>query len=413
MKIQPVRGTQDLQGQSVLLYRHIENLAKDLTALYGYEEIKTPIFEFTDVFHRTLGETSDVVHKETYTFSDRSGDSLTLRPEGTAGIARSFISEGLAQNLPLKFYYSGPMFRHERPQKGRYRQFHQIGVECLGLDSAYADIESIAMAFRFLEKLGITPSCQLEINTLGDQASRQKYREVLVDYFSKFKNDLSADSQVRLEKNPLRILDSKDPKDQTIAAGAPKATLSENSLRFFTDVQEGLSLLDIPFKLNANLVRGLDYYTHTVFEITTTQLGSQGTVLAGGRYDGLIEMMGGPATPGFGWAAGIERLSELVAQNFTEKKPLQIAVIAADAAGEKKALQVCEVLRKNNYTCENILSGSGVGKKMKRANKIEARYAVVLGATEVATNVLTVKNLQTGQQESTTMDVFLDVLAKA
>jgi histidyl-tRNA synthetase len=221
-KLQRVRGTRDLLSQDNQIYRYVEEAAWNLTQRFGYQEIDTPIFEFSEVFHRTLGETSDVIHKETYTFTDRGGDSLTLRPEGTAGIARAFISEGLTQNLPLKFYYSGPMFRYERPQKGRYRQFHQLGVECLGLETPLADVDSILLGWELLQSLGLAEKCRLEINTLGDSESRSRYREALVAYFSTFRKELSPDSQMRLEKNPLRILDSKDLGDQKLVAGAPR-----------------------------------------------------------------------------------------------------------------------------------------------------------------------------------------------
>ncbi len=399
--LQRVRGTQDLLPEISRKFRHIENLAWSQARHYGYGEIETPLFEATEVFHRTLGETSDMVHKETYTFQDRGGDSLTLRPEGTAGIARAFISEGLAQKLPLKFFYSGSMFRYERPQKGRYRQFHQVGVECLGYDHPLSDVEVILLAADFLKDLNLLSSCQLQLNTLGDPTSRQQYRDKLVEYFSRFKNDLSADSQMRLEKNPLRILDSKDPGDRKLIVDCPQMqdSLTTESLQFFEKVQQGLQKNNVPFELTSTLVRGIDYYTHTVFEFVTDQLGAQGTVLAGGRYDGLIQSMGGPQTPGVGWAAGLERLAELTAESLIPTTPLKAALIPADEAGELWALQVAHELRVQGHTVEILWNGN-VGKKMKKAASLSAEYALIVGTTEAQTQTVTAKNLATGEQKT-------------
>ena len=398
-KIQRVRGTRDLLPEDNQIFRFVEESAHAKALQYGYGEIVTPIFEFSEVFHRTLGETSDVVSKETYDFQDRGGESLTLRPEGTAGVARSFISEGMMQNLPLKFYYSGPMFRYERPQKGRYRQFFQIGVECLGYDSPLADVECIALAWDLLKTIKISDECTLEINTLGDLESRAAYREKLVEYFSQHKESLSEDSKVRLEKNPLRILDSKDEGDRKLIANAPtlKDNLNEKSQKFFSAVISGIEKLGIPYRINSTLVRGLDYYCHTVFEFTTTKLGAQGTVLAGGRYDGLIEMMGGPSTPAVGWAAGIDRLSDLTPREITEKKQVFLAVIGADDAGEAESVKVAHELRSRNLKTENFLSGK-MGKKMQKANKVGAHYALIIGEKEVQENKITIKKLTTGDQ---------------
>ncbi len=399
-KIQPVRGTRDLLPQDNRLYRWIEENGWNLAQSFGYQEIDTPIFEFSEVFHRTLGETSDVIHKETYTFIDRGGDSLTLRPEGTAGIARAFISEGLTQNLPLKLFYSGPMFRYERPQKGRYRQFHQVGVECLGLETPWADVESILLAWQFLEALGLAKKCQLELNTLGDGESRKAYREALVEYFSKYKKDLSPDSQLRLEKNPLRILDSKDANDRKLIANAPtlQGYLNKTSHEFFAQVQEGAAKLSIPVHLNTQLVRGLDYYCHTVFEFVTTELGAQGTVLAGGRYDGLIEMMGGPRTPGIGWAAGLERLSDLLDPALLPAVNSRWIVIPADATGEAQALSLCRELRKPGIIVEVLWTGQ-VGKRMKKASNLGAQLVFILGESEVQSKTVVCKNMLTGEQK--------------
>ncbi len=399
-KLQRVRGTRDLLPEDSLLFRFVEESAYKKAVLYGYGEIKTPIFEFSDVFHRTLGETSDVVNKETYDFTDRGGESLTLRPEGTAGVARAFISEGMMQNLPLKLYYSGPMFRYERPQKGRYRQFYQLGAECLGYESPLADVECIALAWDVLREIGIADECTLEINTLGDVESRAVYRDTLVRYFTAHKDQLSDDSKMRLEKNPLRILDSKDEGDKKLNANAPKLEQSLNTIsqEFFKKVLDGIEKLGIPYKVNSHLVRGLDYYCHTVFEFTTTKLGAQGTVLAGGRYDGLIETMGGPKTPGVGWAAGIDRLADLTPKELAVKNEVLIAIIGADDQGEEESIKVAHEIRGRGLKAENFLSGK-MGKKMQKANKIGAHYALILGSNEVANKTVTVKNFATGEQK--------------
>src|SRR3546814_550254 len=292
-------------------HRVVVETARALAARYGYHEMATPVFEFTEVFKRTLGETSDVVTKEMYTFSIGDGEQVTLRPEATAGVARALISGGLTQSLPLKVFYNGPMFRHERPQKGRYRQFHQIDVELLGVSEPLADVEIIALGADILAALGLGEHTTLELNTLGDLESRKAYRAALVDYFSAYQDKLSADSRDRLVRNPLRILDSKDQGDRKLIEGAPLFGdyLNQQSRDFFARVLEGLDLLGIGYTLNDRLVRGLDYYTHTAFEFTTTALDAQGTVLAGGRYDGLVETMGGPSVPGIGRSE--EHTSEL------------------------------------------------------------------------------------------------------
>ncbi|MBK9321878.1 MAG: histidine--tRNA ligase [Bdellovibrionaceae bacterium] len=411
-KLQRVRGTRDLLPEECLKFRYVEANAYSLATLYGYGEIETPIFEFSEVFHRTLGETSDVVNKETYTFTDRGGESITLRPEGTAGVARAFVSEGMAQNLPLKFFYSGPMFRYERPQKGRYRQFKQIGVECLGIESPLADVDCIALAWDLLNKIKIANECHLEINTLGDIASRILYRKALVDYFSQHQGQLSADSKMRLEKNPLRILDSKDEGDRALFAKAPSLHdfLNEESSSFFKAVVSGIESLGIPYKINPRLVRGLDYYCHTVFEFVTASLGAQGTVLAGGRYDGLIEMMGGPKTPGIGWAAGIDRLADLIPVDSYKKATPLIAVIPADASGEIQALKTSHQLRSSGHKVELLLSGK-MGKRFQKADKLGADYAIVIGENEVTSGKVAVKNLKTGEQESLSTEELLSKLS--
>lgn len=400
-QLQPVRGTQDLLPEMCESFRILDNKALSLAERFGYREIDTPMFEFTEVFHRTLGETSDAVTKETYTFLDRGGDSITLRPEGTAGIARAFISNGMAQNLPLKFYYSGPMFRYERPQKGRYRQFHQIGVEALGYENPESDIECISLAALLLTELGLQDKVQLEINSLGDQESRMKHRDLLVEYLSRFKSDLSADSQIRLEKNPLRILDSKDEKDRKLLADAPALSDSLNidSKKFFDAVLTGLSNLGLSYTINSKLVRGFDYYTHSVFEFTTTLLGAQSAVLAGGRYNGLISLMGGPQTQGVGWASGMERLALLIdANSFIQKSPLWV-ILPAEERAEAFCMKLAFDLRKQGRRVE-ILSSGNMGKRMKKADKLGAKKALIIGGTELDTSTVTIKDLTSGAQST-------------
>jgi histidyl-tRNA synthetase len=409
--LQPVRGTHDLLPEDGRKHRFIVDTARELSARYGYEEIATPIFEFTEVFKRTLGDTSDVVTKEMYTFADRSGDMITLRPEGTAGVARALISGGLSQNLPLKYFYTGPMFRHERPQKGRLRQFHQIGIELLGVAAPLGDVEMIALGAHILDALGVLSSTKLELNTLGDDESRHAYRAVLVDYFKGHFDKLSEDSRDRLERNPLRILDSKDAGDRALIADAPVFDdyLTDAARDFFAQVCEGLERIGIAYALNPRLVRGLDYYGHTAFEFTTDALGAQGTVLAGGRYDGLVATMGGPSTPGVGWAAGIERLAMLTEGAVAAPRP--VAVIPLGAAAEAVALELTHKLRRAGIAVDLGYSGN-LSRRMKRANKLGACHAVILGDDELAQGVATLRNMETGEQESVPLADVGDRLAR-
>ena len=398
-KLQPVRGTHDLLPEDVARHRHVIEAFREVALRFGFGEIATPIFEFSEVFKRTLGETSDVVTKEMYSFTDRGGEEITLRPEYTAGIARAFISGGLSQNLPLKFFASGPMFRYERPQKGRLRQFHQLDAEILGVSEPLADIEVIALGDQLLGDLGIAQQTTLELNSLGDRESRAAYRAALVAYFSGHRHQLSQESLLRLERNPLRILDSKEESDRRIIAGAPEMGdyMNAESADFFAAVRDGLDQLGIAYKLNSRLVRGLDYYTHTAFEFTTTSLGAQSAVIAGGRYDGLIEAMGGPLTPGIGWASGIERLAMLIAAPPVVRR--LIAVIPTDAEALRESLVLTHRLRQAGFTVDLGYRGT-VGKRMKRANKLGARAAVLLGEDERAAGAVTLRNLDTGEQES-------------
>ncbi|WP_031440459.1 histidine--tRNA ligase, partial [Sphingomonas sp. FUKUSWIS1] len=309
-----IRGTQDIFGDEQRRFAHVLSTFERVRALYCFQRIDIPVFESTAVFARSLGETTDVVSKEMYTFEDRGGDSLTLRPEFTAGIARAYLTEGWQQFAPLKITTSGPVFRYERPQKGRFRQFHQIDAEVIGAAEPAADVELLVLADQLLRELGIADGVTLQLNTLGDAETREAWRAALVAHFEAHRGELSEDSLTRLEKNPMRILDSKDPKDRPIADSAPDidAYLTPEARAFFDAVTAGLDAAGVAWERNARLVRGLDYYRHTAFEFVTDRLGSQGTVLAGGRYDGLIGSLGGPETAGVGWAAGVERLAMLL-----------------------------------------------------------------------------------------------------
>lgn len=409
--LKPVRGTHDLLPEDMRQHRAVVDMARKMVRLYGFEEIATPIFEFTEVFHRTLGDTSDVVTKEMYSFEDRNGEYLTLRPENTAGVARCFISEGLAQKVPLKYFYAGPMFRRERPQKGRLRQFHQIGIELLGATSAAADVDVIAAGHRTLRSLGIIDKTVLELNSLGDAESRNAYRNALIDYFTPHKDSLSDHGRARLERNPLRILDSKDEADRELAADAPVLSdyLSEESRNFFRSVQDGLMRIGIDFKINTRLVRGLDYYGQTTFEFVTDSLGAQGTVLAGGRYDGLIELMGGPSTPGVGWAAGVERLVMLI-DKCTEDCPV-FAIIPMGEKAAGRAHLLAEELREDGLVVDLAYAGN-VSRRMKRANRIGASAALILGDEELARNVVQIRDMKTGNQSETSLDAVIAGLSQ-
>jgi histidyl-tRNA synthetase len=398
--LQPVRGTRDLIGEDFRAHHHVIDTARRVTSLYGFEEWATPIFEDTRVFARSLGDTSDVVTKEMYSFTDRGGDSVTLRPENTAGVCRALVSNGLTQSgLPRKVFYAGPMFRYERPQKGRYRQFHQIGAEVLGAAEPLADAEVIAAGWDILVALGIHDGVVLEINTLGDAESRDRYRAALVAHFEAHRGALSEDSLVRLEKNPMRILDSKDEGDKRIVATAPTITphLSDAARDFYQAVLKHLATLGVPTRENPRIVRGLDYYSHTAFEFVTDRLGAQGTVMAGGRYDGLVEEMGGPATPSVGWAAGVERLSMLLAAAPAAPRP--VAVIPVSEAQEAAALALIRTLRASGVVAEIAYKGN-LKRRMERANKLSARAALILGETEVAEGVVQLRDLDAGTQES-------------
>jgi histidyl-tRNA synthetase len=396
--VRPVRGTHDLLGEDMLRHRRVAEAGRDTAQLYGYGEISTPIFEFTDVFARTLGDTSDIVTKEMYTFEDRGGESITLRPEGTAGVARAIITGALGQSLPVKFFYYGPMFRYERPQKGRLRQFHQIGIELVGAPEPLGDVEVIAVGAHILRTLGVLEHTVLELNTLGDPESRLAYRDALVRYLEGHKARLSEDSLKRLERNPMRILDSKDPGDRAVVAEAPllEVYLNPASRDFFDRVKEGLERIGIAYELSPRLVRGLDYYTHTAFEFTTTVLGAQGAVMAGGRYDGLMKSMAGPDVPGVGWAAGVERLAMLLAERPTPPRP--VAIVPIGRAAEEAAWPLAQEMRDQRIPVELSFKGKP-GQRMKRADRLGARFALSLGDEELAKGVVKLRDLDSGVEE--------------
>jgi histidyl-tRNA synthetase len=409
--LQPVRGTHDLLPEEMRRHRRVVETARDVAERYGYLEMATPIFEFSEVFKRTLGDTSDIVTKEMYSFVDKGGEALTLRPEATASVVRALISGGLSQHLPLKYFYAGPMFRYERPQKGRMRQFHQIGIELLGVPQPAGDVEVIAGGAAILRDLGLLDRTVLELNTLGDSEGRATYRQALVDYFSAHSDKLSADSRERLGRNPLRILDSKDPGDRALVAGAPVFGdyLNQASRDFFAAVTAGLDALGIVYQLNPRLVRGLDYYCHTAFEFTTTDLGAQGTVMGGGRYDGLVAIMGGPPTPGAGWAAGIERIAMMLAQSPPARRP--IAVVPVGSTADAPAAAIAERLRRAGYAVD-LGYGGNLGKRMKRADKLAAAAAVILGEDELAKGVASLRDLDSGEQTAVPLAELEERLAR-
>ncbi|MEJ6594892.1 histidine--tRNA ligase [Parasphingorhabdus sp.] len=406
---QPVRGTQDIFGEDQERFSHVVETFERVRRLFGFKGVEMPVFEPTAVFARSLGETTDVVSKEMYSFEDRGGDSLTLRPEFTAGICRAFLSNGWQQHVPLKLSAHGPLFRYERPQKGRYRQFHQLDAEIIGAGEAAADVELLCFADQLLKELGIDDGVTLQLNTLGDAESRDAWRDALVEHFQAHRTELSEDSQDRLERNPLRILDSKERQDRPIADAAPDidAYLSTEAKEFFAQVTEGIDACGVAWTRNSRLVRGLDYYRHTAFEFVTDRLGAQGTVLAGGRYDGLMESLGGPHTPAVGWAAGIERLGMLLDE--PEKcGPDAIFVPLGDGC-EAAAMKLMGELRRSGISCEMAYKGN-MKKRMQKANAAGASYVVIIGENELANSVAAVKNLVTGDQREIVLSGLVEAL---
>jgi histidyl-tRNA synthetase len=378
----PVRGTQDMLGDTADRFQHVVDTFERVRRLYGFRRVEVPVIEPTAVFARSLGETTDIVSKEMYTFADRNDDSITLRPEFTAGIARAYITNGWQQHAPLKVATHGPLFRYERPQKGRYRQFHQLDAEVLGAGEPAADVELLAFADQLLKELGISDGVSLHLNTLGDTASRDAWRAGLVAHFEAHRGELSEDSLARLERNPLRILDSKDPRDRPAADSAPtiEAFLTDEAGRFFEDVKSGLKAAGVDWVAAPRLVRGMDYYRHTAFEFVpdagsavAEQLGSQSTLLGGGRYDGLVEAMGGPATPAVGWAAGIERLAMLV---DTPNARLGVAIAVENDRLVASSAEVARRLRNANLSVEVVSAGSP-RKRFDRAAKLNPEHLLL------------------------------------
>ena len=410
-KLRTVRGVHDLLPSELNKHQIVINAGLEISDKYNYSQIETPIFEFSEVFTKPLGKSSDIVTKEKYIFIDRSEDELMLRPEGTSGLVRAFLNAGLIQDSPQRFSYYGPMFRYERPQKGRLRQFKQLGVECLGLNSPMADIEVISLGQDFLDKINILNKINLKINSLGDFDSRKNYRDSLVKYLKDYQFKLSKDSLRRLVINPLRILDSKNEEDQKIIQNAPSIFeyLNIDSKRRFEDVCKGLDHLNIKYQIDKNLVRGLDYYCHTAFEFTTNELGSQGTVLAGGRYDGLSTMLGGPDVPGVGWAAGIERLALMVYSEFDSD--IDVVLIGQSDNYNFLLFPIMKKLVQQGIKSEIIYNGN-LSKKFKRANKINASYAIILGEEEIDKNVIKFKDLRSSNEELLNLDQIIEQILK-
>ena len=413
MKLQKPKGTQDILPQESAKWQYVEEFARETFRKYNYAEIRTPIFEHYEVISRSVGDTTDIVTKEMYDFYDKGDRHITLRPEGTAPVVRSYVENKLFApevQKPVKLYYMGSMFRYERPQAGRLREFHQIGAECFGSSNPATDVEMIAMAAQFFKEIGIT-NVSLELNTLGNPESRAAYRQALIDYLSPLKANLSADSQRRLEENPLRVLDSKEPEDKVAVEGAPSILdyLDEESSAYFEAVRSMLETLQIPYVINTNMVRGLDYYNHTIFEFTTEVAGSQLTICAGGRYDGLVAYFGGPETPGVGFGMGLERLL-LVLDKQGVELPIEtgldayIAVLGAGANG--KALELVQSLRAQGFAAERDYLDRKIKAQFKSADIFQAKTIITLGESELESGELTVKNNETRQEVTVSLEAI-------
>ncbi len=405
--IQAIRGMNDYLPAETALWQRIEDSLKKVLRSYGYNEIRTPIMEQTPLFKRAIGEVTDVVEKEMYSFDDRNGDNLSLRPEGTAGCVRAGIEHGIFYNQEQRLWYMGPMFRHERPQKGRYRQFHQLGCEVFGLQGPDIDAELILLSARWWRELGIAEHVTLELNSIGSLEARARYREALIAFLEQHKDQLDEDCLRRMYTNPLRVLDSKNAQVQTLLNDAPVLTdyLDEESRQHFEQLGELLTQAGIPFTVNPRLVRGLDYYNRTVFEWVTTSLGSQGTVCAGGRYDGMVEQLGGHATPAVGFAMGLERLVLLVQSvnpGFAALPGVEVYLISSGVGTQSAAMQLAETLRDALPELKLMTNygGGNFKKQFARADKWGARIALVLGENEVASGQVVVKNLSSGEQDT-------------
>ncbi|MBO9713196.1 histidine--tRNA ligase [Sphingomonas sp.] len=400
-----IRGTQDIFGDEQRRFAAVLEAFDRVRKLYCFQRVDIPVFEATAVFARSLGETTDVVSKEMYTFEDRGGDSITLRPEFTAGIARAFITEGWQQHAPLKLVSSGPVFRYERPQKGRFRQFHQLDAEVIGAAEPAADVELLVFADQLLKELGIAEGITLQLNTLGDAETRDAWRDALVRHFEAHRGALSEDSVARLDKNPLRILDSKDPRDRPIADSAPGIDdfMTAEAGNFFEAVTRGLDAAGVAWTRNARLVRGLDYYRHTAFEFVTDRLGAQGTVLAGGRYDGLIGSLGGPETPGVGWAAGVERLAMMLEEPAGSR--VDAVIVPMGDAAALKGQWVLAELRRGGLSADMAFRGN-MKRRMQKADALKARFAVIIGDDELSRGEASLKNLDDGMQAAVPLETL-------
>ncbi|MBT8447553.1 MAG: histidine--tRNA ligase, partial [Gammaproteobacteria bacterium] len=401
--LKAVRGMNDLQPADSGRWQWLEDTVRRVIQSYGYREIRTPVVESTDVFRRSIGDLTDIVQKEMYSFEDRNGDSITLRPEGTAGCVRAVLQHGLAQQQSARLWYQGPMFRHERPQKGRYRQFHQFGVEAYGLAGPDIDIEVILLAARVITELGIT-DVELEINSLGDNASRAAYRAQHQDYLRQHLDQLDEDSRGRLEHNPLRILDSKNPAMADLIAGAPVLLdhLDDASAAHFDGLRAGLEDAGVAYRVNPRLVRGLDYYSRTVFEWITDRLGAQGTVCAGGRYDGLVEQFGGPPTPAVGFAAGIERLVDLLPEQPERwDQAVDCYVIPFLRDADAAAMRMAEALRGHGVATVLHCGGGSPKSALRKADRSGARVALLLGEDELASGNISIKYLREDRPQQT------------
>jgi histidyl-tRNA synthetase len=405
---QPIRGMQSLLGDDADRMAAVVAVFDRVRRLYGFKRVEVPVLEATEVFARTMGETTDVVSKEMYSFEDRSGDSVTMRPEFTAGIARAYLSEGWQQHAPLKVATHGPAFRYERPQKGRFRQFHQLDAEIIGAGEPAADVEILCLGDQLLKELGIG-SVTLELNTLGDAPTREAWRNALIDYFRSSNDKLSDESRDRLERNPLRILDSKDPRDKAIAEAAPDIDdfLTSEAGDFFAAVTAGLDAAGVKWTRNPRLVRGLDYYRHTAFEFVTDQLGAQGAVIAGGRYDGLIEALGGPHTPAVGWAAGIERLSMLI--EAPEPENPSVVVIPLGDRAQIAAEGIVAGLRRQGVATDMAFRGN-LKKRMSRANSAGAKFVLIIGDEELGRGEVQLKDLSSGEQRPVSLDLLVEAI---
>lgn len=398
-EIAPLRGMKDLLPKEYLVAKYIEDVALKTSQLYGFEGFSTPILESASVFDRTLGDTSDVVSKEMYCFPDKKGRLIALRPEFTASVMRAVISNGLKHKLPLKLFSSGPLFRYDRPQEGRQRQFHQINIEHIGAKGPFSDAEIIKLAVHILSTLGLKEDVDLELTSLGCAESRAAYQKALIEYFRKYESDLSEDSKARLHQNPLRILDSKDEKDKAIVKDAPVITgyYTKEAAEYFGQVISYLDMFGVKYVLNPKLARGLDYYSHTTFEFTTKKLGAQSTVLAGGRYDGLSALMGEDVIPSIGFAAGIERLALLGSYNIEKERPNYIFPMGQDAISA--SIKLADDLRQNNIQVF-VESDGKVAKRIQQAVSAKAKYAIFIGGDEIASGMYKLKNLDTGEEKS-------------